>query len=252
MIRLAEFCHGAALALSFALLAVPARADLTVFAAASLRGGLDAALTEWAGPAVQVSYAGSSTLARQIEAGAPADLFIAASPDWMDYLSDQGHLMPKTRHNLLGNRLVVIAPADEGAPLELTAKAMVDRLDEHRLAVALTDAVPAGIYAREALVALDIWETVRPSLAEADNVRSALAFVARGEAALGIVYATDALAQPRVQVVARIDPSLHAPVVYPASLVDGAADGATQLLDFLQGAEAQAAFLAAGFLPPPG
>ncbi len=184
------------------LLATPARADeLVVFAAASLKTALDAVTTAFAeatGTEVAVSYAGSSQLARQILLGAPADVVLSANTDWMDELDTAGRLEPGSRRALLGNRLVLVAHGAGAAPVELTDPAALDtRLGAGRLAMALVEAVPAGIYGRAALVELGLWERVAERVAQSDNVRAALALVATGAAPLGLVYASDARAEPR-------------------------------------------------------
>ena len=240
------------------LSAPPAMAGgrVTVFAAASLQESLDAIVELWSersGQPVVVSYAASSALARQIEQGAPADIFVSADLDWMDYLQSRRLIDPGTRVQLARNRLVVIAPAGSGpGVLALEADALESALGpQGRLALAETVGVPAGRYARQALEALGLWSVVAGRRAEADSVRAAMAFVARGEAPLGIVYATDAKAEPRVRVAAEIPATSHAPIVYPAARVVAArgarADG---FLHFLSGPEARAVFERAGFDPP--
>lgn len=234
--------------------ALPARAGdtVTVFAAASLKTALDEIAALWeerSGDDVVLSYAGSSALARQIEAGAPADLFLSANEDWMDRLERAGRVDPVSRRTLLGNRLVLIAsdpaaPAVAVDPAELQAT-----LAPGRLALALVDAVPAGIYARAALEHYGIWEPLAPSVVQADNVRAALALVATGAAPYGIVYATDAVAEPRVGVVASFPPESHPPIRYPAALVAGRDSGAAaRFLDHLAGAEAASVFARNGFV----
>jgi molybdate transport system substrate-binding protein len=240
------------------LSAPPAMATgrLTVFAAASLQESLDAIAALWtqrSGQPVVISYAASSALARQIEQGAPADVFVSADLEWMDYLQARRLIDPATRVPLARNRLVVIAPAGSGpATLALAANDLAAALGpQGRLALAETTGVPAGRYARQSLEALGLWNAVAGRLAEADNVRAAMAFVARGEAPLGIVYATDAKAEPRVRVVAEIPVAHHAPIVYPAArIVPARAAHADGFLRFLSGPEARAVFERAGFDPP--
>jgi len=242
-----------------ACLAAPlaARAEgVLVFAAASAKTALDAVLegfTEETGIAARASYAGSSALARQIGQGAPADLFLSANTEWMDEVAARGLIVPGTRRDLLGNRLVMVATAPH-APVEIgPALDLPALLEGGRLAVALVDAVPAGLYARQALESLGLWEGVADSLAQADNVRAALAYVARGEAPLGIVYASDAVAEKRVAVIGTFPEGSHAPIVYPvAALATGrAAQADTQaLLAWLDGPAARAAFAAQGFTAP--
>ncbi len=238
-----------------------ARAEVvTVFAAASLKNGLDAAARAFeagTGTRVAISYAGSSALARQIEAGAPADLFLSADTDWMDHLAGKDLIRADSRINLLGNSLVLVGAQGVGAPgvtgpLDLTPGAplpalLPELLGDGRMAVALTAAVPAGKYAKAALEHLGLWDGVKDRLAEAENVRAALALVARGEARLGIVYATDAKAEPKVTVLATFPAGSHPPIVYPAALTRTAGAGAAEFLRFLSSPAATAAFEAQGF-----
>ena len=229
---------------------------ITVFSAASLQESLDAVADLWterSGQPVVISYAASSALARQIEQGAPADVFVSADLAWMDYLQARRLVDPATRTPLLRNRLVVIAPARTGpAALALEAGELKAALGPRgRLALAETTGVPAGRYARQALEALGLWPAVADRRAEADDVRAAMAFVARGEAPLGIVYATDARAEPKVRVVADIPAASHAPIVYPVARIASApAARADRFLRFLSGPEARAVFERAGFAPP--
>ncbi|MEO1471260.1 MAG: molybdate ABC transporter substrate-binding protein [Pseudomonadota bacterium] len=265
----------AALATSFAasFAAIPAGAGErpTVFAAASLKNALDAAAAAHAArgqPAPRIAYAATSTLARQVVAGAPADLLVTASTDWMDHVEAAGRLVPGSRRDLMGNRLVLVAPASpsaardpapaaaggaEGGEGPALAATIGTRLGDGRLAVALTGAVPAGQYARAALETLGLWPALRDRLAETDNVRTALALVARGEAPLGIVYATNARAEPRVTTLATLPAASHPPIVYPAALVAAprAGSAAAAFLAFLAGAEGQAILADHGFLPLP-
>jgi molybdate transport system substrate-binding protein len=227
----------------------PGRADapVTIFAAASLGGALEAAL-DGVETEVRVSYGGSGTMARQVAQGAPADLVILANKDWMDWLEARGLLVADSRRDLLGNRLVLVGP-DGAAPLEsVDAKTLSDRLAGGRLAVGHTEAVPAGIYAKEWMQAAGLWPALRAQLAETENVRAALALVSRAEVPLGVVYASDAQADPGVTVLAEIDADLHAPIVYPLALVAGRdTDAAQTILTHLQGAKAAAAFKRHGF-----
>ncbi len=237
----------------------PARAGerepLRVFAAASLQEALDAATAAWSarsGQRVLVSYGASSTLARQVAQGAPADLFLSADHAWMDDLERRGLLRPGTRADLLGNRLVVIVPAR--SPRTRLAPVAADWREAlgpaGRLAVAEVEAVPAGRYARQSLQALGLWPLVRDRLAPGDSVRTALAFVARGEAPLGIVYATDARAEPAVRVVSELPAHTHEAIVYPVAETAGSAPGSAGLRDFLRGPEARAIFAHFGFTEP--
>ena len=238
------------------LAAGPARADVTVFAAASLAGALgDAAQAFEAqgGAHARLVFAGSSALARQIEAGAPADLFVSANTEWMDALQSRALIDPETRVDLLGNSLVLVGPAPV-TPVAPAALDLTALLGGGRLAMALVDAVPAGIYGRAALQSLGQWDAVAPQVAQADNVRAALALVATGEAPLGVVYATDAVAEPRVGVVMTFPEGSHPPITYPAAVTMGAAEAAQAraFLDWLQSAEAQAIFARHGFTRPAG
>ncbi|MGN7919160.1 molybdate ABC transporter substrate-binding protein [Lysobacter sp. 22409] len=204
----------------------PETAPITVFAAASLKESLDeaaAAYTRASGQSVRVSYAASSALARQIEQGAPADVFLSADQDWMDYLQQRKLIDAGSRRNLLGNRLVLIAAqASSAQPVAL--KPGVDLrplLGDGRIALALTGSVPAGKYARAAFTSLGVWTALQPKVAEAENVRAALMLVARGEAPLGVVYASDARAEPKVRVLATFPADSHPPIVYPVARVSG-------------------------------
>ena len=227
--------------LLFALSAIPvtaATANLTVFAAASLKEALDEQARQFearTGDRVVVSYAASNALARQIEAGAPADLFISADLDWMDFLDQRKLLAPGTRVTLLGNTLVLIAPTTSNVTLKIGAGfGLASALGGGRLAMANPDSVPAGRYGRSALEALGVWSSVETRIARTENVRAALALVARGEAPLGIVYRTDALAEKGVRVVDTFPASTHPPILYPAAVVaTGQAPAARSLLDYL-------------------
>jgi molybdate transport system substrate-binding protein len=232
----------------------PARsqpADITVFAAASLKNALDAVAAEFrraGGGRVAISYGASSALARQIEQGAPADLFISADLDWMDYLAARKLIRDGTRHNLLSNRIVLVAPADQAQPVELKPGALARALGDGRLAVANVAAVPVGKYGKAALEHLGLWGEVSGRLAQAENVRAALAFVSRGEAPLGIVYETDARADPRVAVVARFPETSHPPIVYPVAMTAASkSPAAGRFLDELKSRESVAMFARDGF-----
>ncbi|MCC0036296.1 MAG: molybdate ABC transporter substrate-binding protein [Hoeflea sp.] len=237
------------------LLFAPAQAraeGVLVFAAASLKTALDQIADVWreqTGKTVTVSYAGSSSLARQIEQGAPADIFISASTDWMDYLEAADLIRPESRVNLLGNRLVLVAQGREAAAIELTPETDLEGyLGGGRLAMALVDSVPAGVYGKQALASLGLWNTVSDKIAQADNVRAALALVSSGEAPLGIVYASDAIADAEVSVVAVFPEATHVPIVYPvAILATSAAPEAADFLAFLNSPAARQVFKAQGF-----
>ncbi len=201
-----------------------ARAEpkVLVFAAASLKTALDEVARQWhasTGTRPTVSYAATSTLARQILRGAPADIFVSANRDWMDVLERKGSIRRESRRDLLGNRLVLIGHGRNLPSMRIGD--LPGRLEAGRLAMALVDSVPAGIYGRQALKSLGVWQGVARRVVQADNVRAALAFVARGEAPFGIVYATDAAASDRVSVVAAFPASSHRPIAYPAALTAG-------------------------------
>lgn len=235
------------------LMANVARADITVFAAASLKGGLDEAAAAWSmenGQKVRLSFAGSSALARQIIQGAPADIYISASVDWMDAVEAEGLLVPGARRDILRNELVLIGPKGASATRLAPETDISALLGSGKLAMALVEAVPAGIYGKAALEWLGLWRSVEHSVAQADNVRAALALVAWGEAPLGVVYVTDAVAEPKVNVIAKFPTASHAPIVYPAALIAGANDGAGAFLEFLSSPSGAAFFLARGFQAP--
>jgi len=239
--------------LFFALSApIALAADLTVFAAASLKEALDEANAVYmhqSGDTTKISYAASSTLAKQIESGAPADIFISADLDWMDYLEKRNLIQPATRKNLLGNRLVIAAAAD--ADIKLDIKPGFDlrgALKGGHLAMADPAAVPAGKYGKAALEKLGLWSSVESTVARAENVRGALLLVSRHEAPLGIVYATDVAADPGAKVVGVFPPDTHPPIVYPIALTTESRDpAAKQLLDFLASAAAKPIFEKHGF-----
>lgn len=227
-------------------------AEVTVFAAASMKNAMDeisARFAEETGNTAVVSLAGSSALARQIQAGAPADVFISANTDWMDTLEQDGLIDTDSRADLLGNSIVLVAHDPDAIPVTIDADLpLAEMLGEDRLAMALVDAVPAGIYGKAALTSLGLWDGVMPQVAQTDNVRAALALVATGEAPLGIVYATDAAAEPDVSVLGTFPEDSHAPITYPAAkLADGDAAIAQEFLDYLQGPVARAAFERQGF-----
>ena len=227
-------------------------AGLTVFAAASLKEALDeaaAAYRKQTGVPVRVSYAASSALARQIEQGAPADVFFSADLEWMDYLQKRNRLDVATRRSLLGNRLVLIAPRASKAQVDLKRPAtLLAALGDGRLAVGQTRTVPAGKYAKASLESLSLWNGVRPRLAESESVRAALMLVARGETPLGIVYASDAKAEPGVRVVATFPEDSHPPIVYPVAALRGArAAQATRFVQWLASPAADALFTKRGF-----
>ncbi len=210
---------------------------------------LTAAWKAEAGKQATISYAASSALAKQIEEGAPADVFVSADVPWMDYLSERNLVRTDTIVELLGNRLVLIAPADSDASLELTAGAdLVTALGDGRLAVGQVDSVPAGRYAKEALTSLGIWDQVSGRLAQAENVRAAQALVAAGEAPFGIVYETDANAEAGVRVVAKFPEDSHSPIIYPAAVTAEASSAdAGAFMEFLRTETAEELFEKQGF-----
>jgi len=214
-------------------------ASVTVFAAASLKEALDEQARQFdarAGDKVVVSYAASSALAKQIEAGAPADVFISADLDWMDYLDQRRLLAPNTRVTLLRNTLVLIAPAANSVDLKIGPQfGLAVALGGGRLAMANPDSVPAGKYGKSALEALGVWTSVETKLARTENVRAALALVARGEAPLGIVYSTDAFADKSVRIVDTFPARSHPPILYPAAVVAASQSPAARpFLDYLR------------------
>lgn len=225
--------------------------SITVFAAASLTDALQEITAEFdktSGITVRLSFAASSALARQIENGAPADVFFSADLEWMDYLQAHKLIDSGSRRNLLGNRLVLIAPS--ASPLKLSIKPHFDlagALGKGRLATGDPDSVPVGRYARAALTSLGVWSDVEPRLVRAENVRAALAFVDRGEAPLGIVYQTDALIDPGVRIVDVFPADTHPPITYPIALTVGARSGAREYADFLRSPKAAAVFVKFGF-----
>lgn len=249
------FCRLLALPVAFCLTALPAVADrITVFAAASLTGALGQVAQRFengTGHDVVMSFAGTSALARQIGQGAPANVFVSANAAWMDTLAAEGWIVPDTRFDLVSNRLVLIAPVSGAAPVALDdPEAFQHALGQGRLAMALVEAVPAGIYGKAALEALALWDEVRGRVAQTDNVRAALALVAVGAARFGIVYASDAQAEGRVEIVASFPAARHPPIRYPAAAVAGReSPAATEFLAFLAGPEAQAILVQHGFAP---
>jgi molybdate transport system substrate-binding protein len=228
---------------------------ITVFAAASLTNAMQDIAAQYqkkSGVEVVSSFASSSTLARQIEQGAPADLFISADQQWMDYAVDKKSVVENTRYTLLGNDLVLIAPKSDSAKA-VTINAQTDwksLLKGERLAVGDPDHVPAGIYAKEALQKLGAWDTVSPQLAPANNVRAALALVERNESPYGIVYGSDAVASDKVQVVGQFPADSHKPVEYPMAVVKEHQNATVEAFyTYLQGPDAAAVFKQYGFTP---
>jgi molybdate transport system substrate-binding protein len=226
--------------------------DPLIFAAASLKNALDEIAGQWqrqSGKKAVISYGASNNLIKQIEAGAPADIFISADLDWMDYGQQKNLIKPDTRINLLGNRLVLIAPKD--ASLNINIQPSFDlaaALKRGRLSMANVEAVPAGKYGKAALEKLGAWDGVKDKIAQAENVRAALLFVARGEAPLGIVYQTDAASDPNVKIVGTFPENTHPPIIYPIALTrESSNPDAAALLNFIRSPAARAAFERQGF-----
>ena len=241
-----------ALALAAGIANAAQAADTQVFAAASLKNALDNIIAQYkaeTGKAVAASYAASSALARQIEQGAPADIFMSADLDWMNYLQEKNLIKPESRVSLLGNRIVLIAPAATAAPVDI-AKGfpLATLLGDGRLAMGDPAAVPAGKYGKAALEKLGVWPSVEAKVAPAENVRAALALVARGEAPFGIVYQTDAAAEKGVRIVGTFPEDTHPPIVYPIALTAASANpDAPAFLAFLRSPKARPAFIEQGF-----
>lgn len=229
--------------------------ELLVFAAASLTNVLDeigTAYTQQTRQPVKFSYAASSALARQLEAGARADVFFSADLEWMDYVQARNLIDRSTRRNVLGNRLALVAPADSKIELKIAPGfKLVEALGDGRLATGDPESVPVGKYARSALTSLGVWNEVADKLVRADNVRSAMAFIARGETPLGIVYETDAKVEKRVRVVDFFPADSHPAIVYPVAVTAHARPAARQFVEFLQSAPAKEAFKKYGFQDPP-
>ncbi len=229
-----------------------AEENVTVFAAASLKNALDAvneACAAEVGEKATISYAASSALAKQIEQGAPADVFMSADLDWMAYLSEKNLTKKDTETKLLGNSIVLVAPADSAASTTIAANFdLAGLVGDGRLAMANVDSVPAGKYGKAALEKLGVWSSVEGKVAQAENVRAALALVATGEAPLGIVYKTDAAAEKKVKVVGTFPEDSHAPIVYPvAQTAEAKDDDTSAFLKCLQSAKAKSLFEEQGF-----
>lgn len=228
--------------------------NVMVFAAASLKDALDdvaRAYESTARDTVRVSYASSAALARQIDNGAPADVYIAADLDWMDYVDKRQRVKPGTRVYLLRNELVLAAPAASSLTVDIRPGfPLAQLLGNRRLAMADPDSVPAGKYGRAALEALGVWSSVASRIARAENVRAALLFVSRGEAPLGIVYRTDVVADRNVRIAGVFPAASHAPIVYPmALLTNGKSPGGKSFYDFVTTPTAGAIFRKHGFVP---
>lgn len=250
--------RGFALAMGLAgvlLAAAPAPAqskDLVIFAAASMKNALDEVNAEFqaeTGKKAAISYAASSALAKQIEGGAPAELFISADLDWMDYLEQRNLIKKDTRSNLLGNRIVLVGAKDFAKPVRIAPGFdLAGLLGNGKLAMANIDAVPAGKYGKAALEALKVWPSVAGNVAQAENVRAALLLVSRGEAPLGIVYQTDAAADPAVKVLDVFPAGTHPPIVYPVALTASSTGAdATAFLAYMKSAKALPLFEKQGF-----
>ena len=230
-----------------------AQTPVTVFAAASLTDSLKAVADAYrakTGNSVTLSFGASSTLARQIDQGAPADIFFSADIGWMDFLQKNSRIAATSRKNLLGNTLVLVA-GRAAKPVKIAPHfGLAGALGDGKLALADPASVPAGKYAKAALTALGVWDSVAGHVVQAENVRVALAYVARGEAAYGVVYATDAKVEPSVTVTGTFPANTHPAITYPAALTVTAAPQARDFLDFLSGTEARAIFDKAGFSRP--
>ena len=258
-LRLAAVLLHLAVADTGAQEAAPGGPAVGLFAAASLASALTEILPRRTFPWVRLSFAGSSSLARQIDAGAPADLYVSANPRWMDYLQERGLIEAGTRFDLVANRLVVVTPAGSGLAVEPRPGFDLAGAFVGRLALGDPDHVPAGIYARQALRALGWWPALEHRLAPAPDVRAALLYVERGECEAGVVYATDAAVSRGVRVAAELADSLHAPIRYPAAVVAGRdSPGVRDLLGRLRSVEAAEVFRRHGFTvlarsagPPP-
>jgi molybdate transport system substrate-binding protein len=256
MIRRGFLAAIAALLATAASISAPqaARADnVVVFAAASLKNALDAVNTDWqkaTGKHATISYAASSALAKQIEAAAPADVFISADIDWMDYVAKKNLIVPSSRHNLLGNVLVLIAPSDSKAD-DVDIKQglpLAKLLNGGKLAMADPNAVPAGKYGKAALTKLGVWDAVSGSVAAAENVRACLLLVARGEAPYGIVYKTDAAIEPKVKIVGTFPADAVPPIIYPiAQTASSKNPDDAAFISYLSGPDATKQFEHYGF-----
>jgi molybdate transport system substrate-binding protein len=250
--RMVALAAGLAGMLAAPLPAAMAQDNVTVFAAASLKNALDNINSAWkaeTGKEATISYAGSSALAKQIEEGAPADVFISADLAWMKYLSEKNLTQKDTEVELLGNRIVLIAPAGDAEAIEIAPGFdLAGRLGDEHLAMANTDSVPAGKYGKAALEKLGVWDAVASKVAQAENVRAALALVAAGEAPLGIVYQTDAAADPSVKIIGTFPQDSHEPIIYPAAVTaEAKAADAADFLAYLKGAKAKELFEEQGF-----
>ncbi|MFM9846306.1 MAG: molybdate ABC transporter substrate-binding protein [Hyphomicrobiaceae bacterium] len=254
---LGRIAMAAAMLLTWSAIQPPATAqnapgDLVIFAAASLKNALDAANAQWqkeTGKTAKISYAASSALAKQIEQGAPAQMFISADLDWMDYLAGKNLIKADTRSNFLGNRIVLAASIDKAQPIEIKPGFDLAKvLGDGRLSMANVVSVPAGKYGKAALEKLGAWGGVSGKIAQAENVRAALLLVSRGEAPAGIVYQTDAASDPSVAIIGTFPVDSHPPIIYPIALTANAEHpDATAFLAYLKSAKAKPFFEAQGF-----
>jgi len=223
---------------------------LTLFAAASLKNVIDEIAEHYEAEypdSIVISYAGSATLARQIEMGAPADIFISANTAWMDYLSDQALINEPSRFNLASNQLVLISSRPEAKFSFEKPQELLDWLDEEYLAMGLVNSVPAGIYGKQALTYYHLWDSVKLQVAQSDNVRSALALVASGEAPLGIVYHSDAMAEPKVSIITTFPEESHDRILYPAAAINESDKSTEAFLQFLRSKQSKAILERNGF-----
>jgi molybdate transport system substrate-binding protein len=226
-------------------------APIVVFAAASLTDAMQQVADGYSkssGTAVKISFAASSALAHQIESGAPADVFVSADRDWMDFLQSHGLIQIDSRQDLLGNRLALVAPTASKLSIKIAPKfPLAAALGDGHWVTGDPDSVPVGRYAKAALQHLGVWDSLVPGLVRADNVRGALTLVARGEVAFGIVYETDAMVDAKVRVVDIFPADSHPPIVYPMALTKGASPQATAFVRYARGTEAAAVFRKFGF-----
>jgi molybdate transport system substrate-binding protein len=253
MFSISQFFRVVAIIFLSTIFHLPAHAEnVNVFAAASLKTALDDAAKVWktqSGKDIVASYGSTATLAKQIAEAAPADIFISADLAWMDNVAKKNLIKPESRKNLVGNTLVLVAASGTDLKIELEKDSnLAASLGDEKLAVGDVKSVPAGKYAKAALENLGLWSSVEPNLVMQENVRSALALVARGEAKLGIVYGSDAVAESKVQVVANFPEASHQPIVYPAAVIAASTNPeAHEFIAFLFSEEAQLIFKANGF-----
>ena len=253
MFSVSRYFRIIAIAFLSAVFYAPAHAEnVNVFAAASLKTALDEVAKAWktqSGKDIVATYGSTGTLAKQIAEAAPADIFISADLAWMDDVAKKNLIKPDSRKNLVGNTLVLVAATGADLKIDLAKGSnLAAALGDGKLAVGDVKSVPAGKYAKAALENLGLWTSVESNLVMQENVRSALALVARGEAKLGIVYGSDSVAEPKVQVIANFPEASHAPIVYPAAIIASSTNpDSSTFLDFLFSGEAQLIFKANGF-----